>query len=87
MPLSLDDYHTKLLTKILFAASQDEVKEFIDAAVKSYEQNNISRFADKILLELNLFTPMDKDAQQWSNIRMAKILFNRILRQLNEPSQ
>ena len=83
MSLSLDEHRIKLINKILFAASQEEVKRFIDAAIKALEQNKvnghiISRFIEKIISDLGLFNPMKKEAQQWSNIKFAGILFNRI---------
>jgi len=87
MPLSLDDYRTKLIDKILFSTSQEEVKRFIDTAIKALGEHKvnahiIARFLDKISSELELFDPMDKDAQQWSNIKVARIHFFRIKRSL-----
>lgn len=89
MSLSLTEYRTKLITKIMFASSQDEVKRYIDAAVKSLEQNKVNghfivRFIDKMSDELEAFSPMNKDAQQWSNIKMSLICFNRIKRSLEK---
>lgn len=83
MSLSLDEYRCKLLNKVLFADSQEEVKRFCDAAMKGLEHHEVNghivaRFVEKIISELEQFNPMDKDAQQWSNIQMAKIHFNRI---------
>ncbi len=88
MSLPLDEYRTKLINKILFAASQEEVKRFIDTALKALEQNKInghiiSRVIEKIISDLELFSPMKKEAQQWSNIKIALILFNRIKNKLN----
>ena len=88
MPLSLDEYRCKLVNKILFACSQEEVKRFCDAAMKSLEHHKvnghiIARFVNKVINELEQFNPMEKDAQQWSNIRMARIQFNRIKQQLS----
>lgn len=85
MDLSLTDYRLKLMTKILLSTSQPEVKRYIEAALKSLEQHKlhghiISRFIDKMIAELELFTPMEKDAQQWSNIHMARMIFNQIKR-------
>jgi len=82
MLFSLDECRSKLINKILFASSQEEVRRFCDAAMKGLEQQKvnghiIARFADKIISELHQFNPMNKDAQQWSNIRMARIHFNR----------
>jgi hypothetical protein len=86
MALSLNEYRTKLINKILLANSQEEVIRFIDAAVKALEQNKInghiiSRFIEKTNSDIEGFSPMKKGAQQWSNIQMAKIHFNRISRQ------
>jgi hypothetical protein len=83
MGLSLDEFRTKLLNKIVLASCQDEVKRYIDTALKALQQNKvnshiINRFIDKIMSELNLFNPMKKEAQEWSNIKVARILFNRI---------
>jgi len=88
MSLSLDEYRTKLINKILLASSQEEVKRFIETALKALEQNKVNghiiiRFVEKISSDLGLFNPMKKDAQQWSNIKMAKILFNRIKDQMS----
>ena len=87
MPLPLDEYRCKLINKILFAGSQDEVKRYCDAAMKGLEHHKVNghlvvRFTDRMINELEQFNPMKKDAQQWSNIQMARIQFNRIKRQL-----
>ena len=87
MSISLDEYRANLINKILFAASVDEVKRFIDNAINVLEQNkinghNISQFIEKIISDLELFSPMKTEAQQWSNIKMAMILFKRIKKQL-----
>jgi hypothetical protein len=92
MSLSLIEYRTKLITKIMFASSQDEVKQYIDTAMKSLEQNKlndhiITRFTDKMLAELESFNPMNKEAKQWSNIKMARIWFNQIKRKLEKVPQ
>ena len=88
MSLSLNEYRTKLINHILYSKSQDEVNRYINAAIKALEQNKvnghiINRFVDKILSELDEFSPMNNDAQHWSNIKMAKILFNRIKSKMN----
>lgn len=85
MALSLTDYRAKLISKILFSASQDEVKRYIDTAVKKLEQHGtgghiIARFIEKTLDELEGFSPMNKNALQWSNIKTAKIMLYRIQR-------
>jgi hypothetical protein len=90
MTVLLDEYKTKLITKILFAASQQEVERFVDTAMRFFEQDTVSTgtvsgFVEKISSDLALFNPIKKDAQQWSNIKLAIILFNRIRSKLNEP--
>jgi hypothetical protein len=45
----------------------------------------IARFVDKMIEELDTFSPMNKDAQHWSNIRVATILFNRVKNKLQCP--
>jgi len=83
MSLSFEEYRTKLINKILFAASQEDVKRFIVTALKALEQKKVnghlvSRFIEKIISDLELFNPMKEESQQWRNIKLARILFNRI---------
>ena len=83
MSLSLEEYRTMLINKILFAASQEDVKRFIVTALKALEQKKVnghlvSRFIEKIISDLELFNPMKEESQQWRNIKLARILFNRI---------
>lgn len=83
MSLTLDEYRTKLINKILFASTQDEAGHLVTASLTALEQKKInghiiSRFIDKVLYELELFSPMDQEAQQWSNIKIAMIHFLRI---------
>lgn len=89
MLVSSDEYRTKLMNMILFAGSQEDVKRFIDASMIVLEINKVNghlimRFVDKIVSEPDLYSPIKKDAQQWSNITMAKILFNRIKHQMKD---
>lgn len=91
MSLSLEEYSAKLINNILMASSQVEVQRYIESAIKQLEKTNINghiilRFVDKITAKIDLFNPMNKDAQQWSNISFAKILFNRIKVRLNAPA-
>jgi len=73
MVLQSDEHRAKLINKILFAASQQAVKALIDA-----EKDIPSGIIEKIIDDLEGFNPMKKEAQQWSNIKIAKILFNRL---------
>jgi hypothetical protein len=88
MNTTIEDYCHKLVNKILFADSQEGVKRYIDTAIKSMQTHNvnghiITRFVDKALLHLKEFSPMDFNAQQWTNIKMAILQFNQLKRSLN----
>ena len=77
MSLLLDEYRVKLINNILLAGSQEDVKRIIDAAVKLLDQNRLEGatndgFIRMIINDLELFNPLKEDAQQWSNIQMAK---------------
>jgi len=90
MSIPLDEYRCTLINNILFADSQEEVKQVCDSAMKALERHKvnghiIARFTDKMINGLEQFNPMKKDARQWSNIKLAKILFNRIKHQLKAP--
>ena len=93
MSITIDNYRCKLINKILFSGSTDEVRRFINAAMKSLEEHKVNgyiivRFVNKMILDLEQFDPVNKNAMQCSNIEMAKTLFKRIkLRFEPEPSQ
>lgn len=83
MPATIDGYRCKLINKILFADSQEQVQRFIDAALKGLKENkledhSINRFLDKTIQSLEDFNPFDYNARQWANIQMSKIVFNRL---------
>lgn len=87
MPLSLQEYQAKLISKILLSKSHDEVKRYIDTAVKKLEEHGIdghivARFIDKTMDELEGFSPVNETVEQWSNIKIAKVLLFRIQRQM-----
>ena len=91
MPLASDEYRCKLINNLLFASSQDEVKELIDHGVKELRNHQanghiVIRFIDKIIKQLEQFNPFNKNSQQWSNMKMARIYLNRIKRELIEPT-
>lgn len=77
-----DRFTANLINKIFSAFSQREVNELIEAAMKDLKNTKTSNasmilFINNITAQLELFNPMKKTAQQWSNISMAKILINR----------
>jgi hypothetical protein len=87
MSLSLDEFCGKIIDRILLAESHEEVGWVSGAAMQRLEDHHlnppiIASFVAKIICELELFNPMDKNAQEWSNIRMARIQFKRIRQQL-----
>lgn len=88
MSHSFDAYSTNLVNDILWASSQEEIKELIAETISIIEQKETDQlkritFAERLKDELSLFNPFNKDAQQWSNIKLAKILLNRYV---NEQS-
>jgi polyhydroxyalkanoate synthesis regulator phasin len=86
MALQADEPAKKLLHNILRAASQDEVKQLVEDVVKNWGDANSDAcygFIENMIRQLELFNPMKKEAQAWSNIKMARILFNRVKQQLN----
>lgn len=87
--MTINDYRCKLITKILFSTSQEEVKRYIDAAMKSLVKHKVNghlvtRFVERTTRDLAAFSPMDNDAQQWTNIKMARILFNQVKSSLHQ---
>ena len=82
-----DKFTANLIHKIFTALSQEQVKTIIETAMKDLKNSKTSKasmilFINDISAQLELFNPMKKTAQQWSNISMAKILINRIQNQL-----
>ena len=83
MPSPIDDYRSQLINRILIASSQLEVRKVVDMAMKDLDRQQSNEeiafvFTNKILSDLKSFNPLYKDAQQWSNINMARIYINRI---------
>ena len=90
MPIASDEYRCKLINNLLFASSQDEVKRYVDDGVqelRNHQANGhiVIRFVDKTINQLEQFNPLNKNSQEWSNIKMARIYLNRIKRQVIEP--
>lgn len=91
MSLSLEAYREKLIHKILSASSEEETKRFIETgiiALEKYKLNGhiVTRFVERTIDKLETLNPMNKDAQQWSNIQTARVLFNRIKNKMNSPA-
>ena len=83
MRITLDDYRCKLINKILFASSLEEVKRYMDAAMRSLNNHKvhghvIARFVEKTGKNLEDFRPNNNDRQQWANIHFAKVHFARL---------
>lgn len=86
LPLLVADQ--QLMNKILLAGSQDEVMHIVDEAMTAIESSEAdsqvtSGMIEQIMNDLEVRNPLKIDAQQWSNIKMAMILFNRIRNRLN----
>jgi len=91
MTLTLNEYSRELVNKILLADSQDEVKRFIDTDLKELEAPGINspfiiKFLDQVIKDFSEFSPMNYEAQQWANIKMARIILNKVRRSL-QPEQ
>lgn len=91
MPHTFSHFHSQLINRILVAASQEEVMSIIDETLKEVELQEKEilvpfYFAGKIITELELYSPMKKDAQQWSNIQMARVHLHRIRSIMNETA-
>ena len=70
--------HSAYIKKILLAGSQEEVKQDLDVTInalsaKNEGADNIESFIAELTDELELLSPMNKDAGQWSNIHMARV--------------
>lgn len=92
MPISLNDSGKALINKILVAESQQEVKQCIDNLLGKMKQRNdsaanVAGFVDSTVHHLENLNPMDKDAMQWSNIKMARIHLQHIKRALDNSLQ
>jgi len=92
MSISLNDYRCKLVNKILFSTSREEVKRYITVAMKDLLQHRvnghlIARFVESISNDLKLFNPMDYDSQQWANIKMARMQLNQIKQSSDSANQ
>jgi hypothetical protein len=92
MSITINDYRCKLVNKILFSTSQEDVKRYIDAAMKGLLQHNVNghlvtRFVERTAKDLEEFNPMDHGAQQWANIKMARIQFNQLKRSIQTSEQ
>ncbi len=68
---------------ILNAHSQEEVKSYVDNMIRSIRlrtQNDqeISVFSENVMNRLQMFSPFQISSREWSNIKLAGILFNRV---------
>jgi len=91
MALTLNECSRELVNKILLADSQLDVKHFIDTALMGLETPGINghliiKFLDQAIDDLNEFSPMNYEAQQWANIKMARIILSKVRRSL-QPEQ
>lgn len=89
MSPTITEYRCKLINKILFARSEDEVRRFIAAAMRGLKEHKvnghlITRFVEKASQDLNGFSPMNQDVQQWANIKTARMQFNQLKTAIRE---
>jgi hypothetical protein len=86
MPGTLDEYRARLITNILCAVSQEEVRRLCLEALEGLKDKGMNghlivRFLEKTNQELAAFNPMNKNSLQWSNIINAKVYCNRLMQQ------
>jgi hypothetical protein len=91
MPLTLNEYSRELVNKMLLAGSQAEVKRFIDTGLQELGTPGINgyfiiKFLDRVIEDINEFSPMNYGAQQWANIKLARIILSKARRSL-QPEQ
>jgi hypothetical protein len=92
MSMTINDYRCKLINKILFSNTQEEVKRYIDAAMRGLSMHKVNghlvtRFADRTSRDLAAFSPMDYGTQQWTNIKMARMHFNQLKSSLHPDNK
>jgi hypothetical protein len=83
MSLTLSEFRAKLVKKLLLAPGHNEVKRFINAGMRGLHSHKVHghiviNFIDKTLGDLNAFSPMNHDPQQWANIKLARVLFHQL---------
>jgi spore coat polysaccharide biosynthesis predicted glycosyltransferase SpsG len=83
MTVLLKEKRESLISDIMIATSQDEVAKLIQAVVKTLKQKDhndemLAMFVDAVSAELDSFNPHKETAQEWSNIKMARIVINRL---------
>lgn len=88
----MNRFRIKLVNDILMAATQEEVSELIHNAISQLEGRKVNgyhilRTVEKVDTEINSFIPLDKAPQQWSNIKMARIVLNRLRNKWNDPAK
>lgn len=82
MPITLDAFRAKLVIKILYASSIDEVRWYVYSGIKALKRNNvnpatIARFIDKIINQMNFAILPKANPMQWNNINISVILLRR----------
>jgi len=80
MASTLDDYRHKLVNKIIFSTSPEEVRRYSNTAIRSLIDHKVHgyiivRFIDKTLVDLEHLNPINKEERQWNNITLAKDYF------------
>lgn len=78
MVAAINTFCCKLINKLLFADSHDEMQTIIYTAVKELKEHTvhnyiIGRLLDKTIESLGDMKPYDNNSQQYANIKMSKI--------------
>ncbi|HMG82983.1 MAG TPA: hypothetical protein VK559_08095 [Ferruginibacter sp.] len=80
-------YRARLLEEILSASYQEDVKQLVEEAIEllkkdSLDNNMVYQLVGEIIESLDQFSPLKKNSQQWSNIKIAKIQCLRVKKRL-----
>ncbi len=75
--ICLHDYRCKLLSKIKQSETQQQVKRYLDAAIRGLQSHRVNphitlRFVQRVEQELDLFNPEETDNLQWENVQAGK---------------
>lgn len=83
MQQTIDAGHAKLINQILCANSQDQIQTFIYTRIKELKEHKVEKYVIRRVVDetaevLNDFNLTDLNSQQSSNIKISKILLDRL---------
>ncbi|GAO42904.1 hypothetical protein [Flavihumibacter petaseus] len=87
--ICLEDYRCKLISKIAYSDTQQQVKRYLDAALKGLQTHRVNghitlRFLHRVEQELQRYQPDDGDPLQWENVQAGQRYCTALLLQLQK---